>query len=1201
MAGIKAGRDMDLQIKMIMDLQDLVKGAQEAERIMKSTGANISQGMSAADHAVAEAGVSMARLRREAQALKDRLDPLAPAQRRYAQELKNANAMLATGMIDQRQYAQAVEFAEQKLDEQTLALQRNRVAGQQVNAANGAQRAGMQQLSMQLNDAATMWMLGASKMQIFASQGGQVVQALQLMTGSSKGLIGFLGGPWGMVLTTATMVLTPFIAKLFESKNAADAAADSYRSAAQAARELAGTENAIKLATAQGELNDKRSRLLAVENQLSAGRGKSKNTRYQSDNDLLGSLTTNALRKERLALKQEILERESVVALAEDMNVKLAAAQEKAAKSAEKKTGKTREASAATRAHNAALAEAKRAYDQQIKSTDSFIASLQDEIARIGLDEKALRQLQVSRELDAAKTDAQKQKIIELNKVREEAIKLQEQREQTKQARAATGDLNKELAQLEREVQVLEDVGWARDKNLLRMEREAAIREKSIGAAIAEAAGNKKLADELRAQIPILETIYGLKIQMGDRVEQVEEERDAAERLNNELREMISLLQDIGGVAGVLGGILGFVTGNDGALRGPIGALLRMGTGKTEIVNGEKVAVTIGDELRKVLGSFGDDLAVMLKGAATGTLAANAVLGNQGTSGQIGSMLGGAAGQALGTKFLGALGSFAGPLGSIAGGIIGGMLGGIVGSVFKSTKWGRADISGVGDANIRYRSNSGKYEGPVNDAANAVIKGLNSIAEQLGGVAGEFGSIAIGIRDGKYRVNPNGKSLKVSAGAKDFGEDSAAAIAYAIQMAVQKGAISGINQSVLNLLQASGDFEEQLSKAAQLQGIFAEIAQAADPMGYELEQLAKRFTSIRALLAEANATPEEQAKVDAYQKQQEAAIRQRYAEEANARRAAQLEKEAELLLLQGKASQALAKTREAELIQLNAAEQAIQKQIYAETDLATKRALQIQLLEAQGNAEAAKAAQRAEELRSTLDDNKAMQQRIWLTQDLADAYNRESDGLRSTIDEMKGLGDTLKEFRRSIYAADGGAMSYTQALAKWIQTQALAATGDKKAMGDLPNIGRDFLDVAKNSAKSMLEYKRAQALVANGVDQAIRFADNAASEAEQQLALMKSQAESLISIDENLQSFEDALNKLIAHNQATAAPSPAPSPASDQQTSENLKSGFSSMKEAIDAMRREFLDMRRTLGRFSEDGVTLDVNVKGGALDKVEA
>ena len=101
---------------------------------------------------------------------------------------------------------------------------------------------------------------------------------------------------------------------------------------------------------------------------------------------------------------------------------------------------------------------------------------------------------------------------------------------------------------------------------------------------------------------------------------------------------------------------------------------------------------------------------------------------------------------------------------------------------------------------------------------------------------------------------------------------------------------------------------------------------------------------------------------------------------------------------------------------------------------------------------------------------------------------------------------------------------------------------------------------------------------------------------------MKSQAKSLISIDENLQSFEDALNKLIAHNQSnTASSPPAPSSGSDQQTSDNLKSGFASVKDAIDAMRREFQDMRRTFGRFSEDGVTIDVNVKGGALDKVEA
>jgi len=96
-----------------------------------------------------------------------------------------------------------------------------------VTAVSGAQRAGMQQLSMQLNDVATMYSLGARPMQIFASQGGQVMQAVQLMTGGTSRLAAFLGGPWGLACSTAAIVLVPLIGNLLSTDDAATKAKDS--------------------------------------------------------------------------------------------------------------------------------------------------------------------------------------------------------------------------------------------------------------------------------------------------------------------------------------------------------------------------------------------------------------------------------------------------------------------------------------------------------------------------------------------------------------------------------------------------------------------------------------------------------------------------------------------------------------------------------------------------------------------------------------------------------------------------------------------------------------------------------------------------------------------------------------------------------------------------------------------------------------
>ncbi|MDZ4306979.1 MAG: hypothetical protein U0988_03840, partial [Allopontixanthobacter sp.] len=95
--------------------------------------------------------------------------------------------------------------------------------GQQVVASAGSQKAGMQQLGFQISDVATMYSLGARPTQIFASQIGQITQAIQLTMGGTSKLAGFLGGPWGIALTAATIVLAPFIARLFETEEAMEA------------------------------------------------------------------------------------------------------------------------------------------------------------------------------------------------------------------------------------------------------------------------------------------------------------------------------------------------------------------------------------------------------------------------------------------------------------------------------------------------------------------------------------------------------------------------------------------------------------------------------------------------------------------------------------------------------------------------------------------------------------------------------------------------------------------------------------------------------------------------------------------------------------------------------------------------------------------------------------------------------------------
>lgn len=128
-------------------------------------------------------------------------------------------------------------------------------AGARVEGSANAQRNAMQNLGFQLNDVATMFALGANATQIFASQGGQIIQVLQQMaqnsaqsgsaaeaaTGDIEGMgdtvletadkakdmggtlgkvAGFLSGPWGIALTVALTALSPFIGQLFAAEDA---------------------------------------------------------------------------------------------------------------------------------------------------------------------------------------------------------------------------------------------------------------------------------------------------------------------------------------------------------------------------------------------------------------------------------------------------------------------------------------------------------------------------------------------------------------------------------------------------------------------------------------------------------------------------------------------------------------------------------------------------------------------------------------------------------------------------------------------------------------------------------------------------------------------------------------------------------------------------------------------------------------------
>lgn len=103
-------------------------------------------------------------------------------------------------------------------------------------------RQGTQQLGMQFNDLATSISTGASPVQAFNQQIGQIGFAMSMMGGKLGALGSFLAGPWSILVIGAAMVLGPLIEGLLDTGAAAEEAkkkADNLSKAESAFRDSA--------------------------------------------------------------------------------------------------------------------------------------------------------------------------------------------------------------------------------------------------------------------------------------------------------------------------------------------------------------------------------------------------------------------------------------------------------------------------------------------------------------------------------------------------------------------------------------------------------------------------------------------------------------------------------------------------------------------------------------------------------------------------------------------------------------------------------------------------------------------------------------------------------------------------------------------------------------------------------------------------
>jgi|GEM_PF-1258941 len=815
----------------------------------------------------------------------------------------------------------------------TEQMVRSAVGMDRVTASTRAQRAGMQQLSYQINDVATMFAMGAKPQQIFASQSGQVLQAVQMLMGGTSRFATFMMGPWGMALSTGTILLATLGGEFLSSARDADVFTEALRrqetqadqSAAALQRLLALQKSSLEgdIVLTEIELNKRRDKASQLEIDIQKKSG----GRLQGDGRT--PMFAYSEYKELQAVRWEIIELEGAIGRGNSA----LEAREKAERDA---AAKTKEHGKAAGETAKAVSDSQKAYDKAFDGAQTYITGLELEIAKIGLTAAALRQLEVDRARDAAATGDQKARIDELNRAREDALALDTARSASKglseetaalgltatelkereaatasnaaaiaaltasseEARAAllaesraildnflawearTAELENQdyaknvLEPLRREAQAVGLVGWERERLLAQLESEAELRPLLLRLEEAERAGNERLAKQLRTQIDQRREVLGLQVQMGDYAEARDRETEALRRQNAELEEMARLLTRIGGAGDMLGSVLAIASGNYNAIAsGPGGDLLAfvlgMGTGKTD---DKGVAILLGDELRDIFGReglFSKTLKENLQAGGIGTASSFAVFGDQGATGQFMSFAGGVLGQKAGEAMLGKM------LGGFAGpvgSIVGGLLGGAVAGLISGPAKGSVTIGGSGDdfSVLKGRGKDSEMLANAGKAAGSITTLLEQLAGELGGtVDAARASVSIGQRKGNWVVDTQGRGNTTGSGVLNFGADAEAAITAAVEDLIRDGVLHIERASTMAILKGAGNLEEKLQKALIWEGLFTDLEAETSPFTAELKALQAQLASISEIAREAGASTEELAKVQEWMVRQQ--------------------------------------------------------------------------------------------------------------------------------------------------------------------------------------------------------------------------------------------------------------------------------------------------------------------------------------------
>jgi len=750
-------------------------------------------------------------------------------------EIAGHKAALTAGTISQEQYQVAVRqtkagLALVKAELQGMEAQLRRAAQETVQAgsamaglnphlqatgqSSGAARMGMQQLGYQIGDAATMFAMGGNAAQIFASQLGQTLQAVQLMSGGTSRLAGFLGGPWGIAISTAAIALTPFIGKLFETRDAAKEMGDEAQNALD--RLFASLRQAGQVTDALDKVAKKRISAMADEaaaqrdlnaaNAMAATLAKTPGVAGISGN--YQQFSAQEAQRRLLDARTRIAEADGQIEQIRLSGV-VRARQDAAASRlgldgasrARARAGGSGSAGAAANDNRAREIEAAAQAEKQFE--DAIQRSLEAQAESVRLETIRREQGEVAAAAEEAR----------LEFLRQHPLALHDSVEELAKALGITRALN--------------------DEERLRLQ--GLINSANAAEDLAVTAARKKAQQK------------------------VDEERLRSEREQEKtLRDLSGLYEDL--FAGGTGRIwknfkrMGQSVLADIAAQWTLSLLSGQGGGSL----GQMATAAMGRNAGPwgaVLGSAGSLFGRAggpLSGAAAQSAAKEAGMGGAGSGGFLGS-----AGSALGA--FGAAVAVNELIGDIFG-FKGGPLG-IFTSVFKKTKKASASIGMSGDelSVLGVKGNSRSRKEASSGAADSVLGAIEQIAEALGAdVDASLGAVSIGVRKKNWRVDPTGKGrTKKSGGAIDFGRDQEEAVAAAIRNLIEDGVLSGISQASLNILKSGKDLQKSIEKAALIESVPKLLKARTDPLGAALDEIDTKFARLAESLREGGASAEQ--------------------------------------------------------------------------------------------------------------------------------------------------------------------------------------------------------------------------------------------------------------------------------------------------------------------------------------------------------